>query len=71
MKLQLRYTENLQDRLERAIGFCGAGHIYVNKKKGIIYVDTAEMVLIHSQIKRSDILPNEANILTLAKYLML
>ena len=71
MKLQLRYTENLQDRLERAIDFCGAGHIYVNKKKGIIYVDTAQRVIIHSQIKRSDILPNEANIITLAKHLML
>ena len=71
MKLQLKYTEDLQDRLERAIAFCGAGHIYVNKKKEIIYVDTQSLVRIHAQIKRSDIIPNEANIITLAKHLML
>lgn len=71
MKLQLKYSEKLQKSLESAIDFCGAGHIYVNKKKGIIYVDTARRMVIHSQIKRSDILPNEANIITLAKHLML
>lgn len=71
MKLQLKYTEDLQTKLEKAIAFCGEGHIYVNKKKEIIYVDTAEKMLIHSRIKRSDIIPNEANIITLCKYLML
>lgn len=71
MKLQLKYRENLQKNLERAISICNAGHIYVNKKKQIIYVDTDQKMIIHSMIKRSDIIPNEANILTLAKCLML
>ena len=71
MKLQLKYTEDLQTKLEKAITFCGEGHIYVNKKKEIIYVDTAEMTLIHSMIRRDDIIPNKANITTLAKCLML
>ena len=71
MKLQLKYSERLQKNLERAIDICNAGHIYVNRKKGIIYVDTAQRVIIHSMIRRSDILPNEANIITLCKCLML
>ena len=71
MKLQLRYSEKLQKRLENAISFCKAGSIYTNKKKGIIYIEPSDRTMIHSQIKKSDIIPNEANIITLAKCLML
>lgn len=71
MKLQLYYTEALKEKLENAISICQAGSIYTNKKKGIIYIDTAQRIIIRSKIKRSDIIPNEANITTLAKHLML